>query len=500
MYYLCERGSDDLLIKKLYLDIASSGVSPTVGVQKMSVGDVIEIYLRRAGVPYAIPAGMSARVLANKPDSTSLYNDCAVDGDRVIFTLSQQTIACAGVVECQLRLTGNGEDIFLPRFDIVVAENIDTDVESSDEYGSLLNLIERFNEKENVSNKVESLTSGYTSESYPSAAAVRALVKSLLVTNGYVTTEIEDGEVLFTVRQIFYNGSPIRGDTVRLEFKKEFDNTSARLPVRLKIGNNDPVCAFVTDSNKMPPSYIPADSIVFCVYDGKGWRINTSFYDLIFDRESIKNKTPELSQESTDEQYPSAKCVYDAYAVLENSIGEREEVKNRVTELSAISTDEQYPSAKCVYDSLRRTFPAIDSIPDIALANSDESSNEAAAARLACLDICDSRPIFIYTGETDENYTRTHIYSMKCDIEALEYTIEDLTPAPEKGEKGDKGDKGNKGDKGEKGDKGADGTDGADGRDGNDGYTPERGVDYWTADDIAAIKSYVDTAILEGEW
>lgn len=29
---------------------------------------------------------------------------------------------------------------------------------------------------------------------------------------------------------------------------------------------------------------------------------------------------------------------------------------------------------------------------------------------------------------------------------------------------------------------------------------PIRGVDYWTEDDIAEIKSYVDTAILTGEW
>ena len=35
---------------------------------------------------------------------------------------------------------------------------------------------------------------------------------------------------------------------------------------------------------------------------------------------------------------------------------------------------------------------------------------------------------------------------------------------------------------------------------GDPGKTPERGVDYWTNDDIAEIKSYVDNAILGGEW
>lgn len=35
---------------------------------------------------------------------------------------------------------------------------------------------------------------------------------------------------------------------------------------------------------------------------------------------------------------------------------------------------------------------------------------------------------------------------------------------------------------------------------GEDGYTPVRGTDYWTDADKAEIKSYVDDAILNGEW
>ena len=38
------------------------------------------------------------------------------------------------------------------------------------------------------------------------------------------------------------------------------------------------------------------------------------------------------------------------------------------------------------------------------------------------------------------------------------------------------------------------------GADGEDGYTPVRGTDYWTASDIAEIKGYVDSAILNGSW
>lgn len=38
------------------------------------------------------------------------------------------------------------------------------------------------------------------------------------------------------------------------------------------------------------------------------------------------------------------------------------------------------------------------------------------------------------------------------------------------------------------------------GNPGEPGYTPQKGTDYWTAADIAEIKSYVDDAILGGEW
>jgi hypothetical protein len=40
----------------------------------------------------------------------------------------------------------------------------------------------------------------------------------------------------------------------------------------------------------------------------------------------------------------------------------------------------------------------------------------------------------------------------------------------------------------------------AEGTPGKNGYTPIKGTDYWTDEDKAEIKSYVDEAILGGEW
>lgn len=49
--------------------------------------------------------------------------------------------------------------------------------------------------------------------------------------------------------------------------------------------------------------------------------------------------------------------------------------------------------------------------------------------------------------------------------------------------------------KGEPGKDGAPGQPGVDGAPGTDGYTPVKGIDYWTADDIAEIHTYIDNQI-----
>ena len=472
----------------------------------MGVGDRIEIFLRRAGEPYSPDSSMSARMLAKKPDGTALYNDCEIDGDKIIYTVTSQTIAAPGTVECQLRLTSETEDIYLPKFDIIVSDNIAAGIESTDEYNALMNLLEYAQGKESVKNRVNNLFNETNAENYPSAAAVKSLVKNYLVSTGYVTITRDDAGFVFNIRKGLYDGAPVKGNTVRLVFNYAFMNYDERLPVKLKIGEDDPVCASVYDSAQLSPFFIPSNTAVYCVFDGEDWRIDTAVYDFILDSEHQANKVFSLSEASTDDEYPSAKCVFEYHMALaemiiereksdnkvtaldENStdvnypsarcvydliegikgeIAECEKSENRVNELSAVSTEEQYPSAKCVYDNIKGLFPAVDAIPDITLANSDEISSLASAARLKCLDIFDSKRVFIYTGDTAGGYIQAHIYKMNYDLDNSEFSIEDITPIPEKGA---------------------------------DGYTPVRGTDYWTADDIAAIKNYVDTAILGGEW
>jgi hypothetical protein len=98
-------------------------------------------------------------------------------------------------------------------------------------------------------------------------------------------------------------------------------------------------------------------------------------------------------------------------------------------------------------------------------------------------------PVLAAEKPSDYVYTETEVLSLQSlekRVSALEKNGGAGGSLP--GQRGEKGDKGDKGDPGPKGDKG------------DPGYSPVRGKDYWSAADIAEIKSYVDEAILGGAW
>ena len=72
--------------------------------------------------------------------------------------------------------------------------------------------------------------------------------------------------------------------------------------------------------------------------------------------EKTSNKVTSMSSSSTDEQYPSAKAVYD----ISNTF---EKTSNKVTSMSSSSTHDEYPSAKLVYAALKQFLLRGDNVP-----------------------------------------------------------------------------------------------------------------------------------------
>lgn len=65
----------------------------------------------------------------------------------------------------------------------------------------------------------------------------------------------------------------------------------------------------------------PSDTELYLITDDIGFTLQEILTVLGYTPENNGNKVTTLTAQSTDTQYPSAKCVYDRIAAIETSIG-----------------------------------------------------------------------------------------------------------------------------------------------------------------------------------
>lgn len=74
--------------------------------------------------------------------------------------------------------------------------------------------------------------------------------------------------------------------------------------------------------------------------------------------EKLIHKVTSLSESSTDEEYPTAKAVYEVISAFQRAAAEEllkcEKAENKTEALSEESTNKQYPTAKAVYDFVEK--------------------------------------------------------------------------------------------------------------------------------------------------
>lgn len=102
--------------------------------------------LMNAGVPYEITGGCYAVFSGKKPDKNILWNVCTIEGDKIIYEFTEQTVAVVGTVPVQLRLySAGGKLLCSPDFTLIVEANAVGDDEativSSNEVTALAALI-----------------------------------------------------------------------------------------------------------------------------------------------------------------------------------------------------------------------------------------------------------------------------------------------------------------------------------------------------------------------
>lgn len=126
------------------LDIYATASKVSLGVKKGETGRRLRIHLTEAGYPYHIPDNCYAVFAATKPDGKKIFNDCVIDDCEIIYDMTEQTVAAAGLMVCAINLYGVENDLLISAsFSIIVyCPPVDQgDLESTSEYKALAALI-----------------------------------------------------------------------------------------------------------------------------------------------------------------------------------------------------------------------------------------------------------------------------------------------------------------------------------------------------------------------
>lgn len=192
------------------------------------------------------------------------------------------------------------------------------------------------------------------------------------------TTPFHEGWVYFTTDGFLYFdvnvGTEENPDNQRIKLKADADvakklvELNNALNISLWIGTKaeydaivekDAECLYITTDDNEEPTVELVSNKVTVLNDSATneqypsakavWNILSNLNQY----EKIENKVTVLDENSTDEQYPTAKAVYEgAFSVANKVAEEAEKLENKVTSISSSNTDAQYPSAKATYSAI----------------------------------------------------------------------------------------------------------------------------------------------------
>lgn len=132
---------------KFTLDTHSTVSQVSLRVKKGDTARRLLIHLTERGYPYHISKDCYAVFTANKPDGKVVFNNCSIEDCVILYDFTEQTVAAAGQMECEIILYGaNGKQLTSASFNIIVEDTIydtETEIESTSEYNALADLIAR---------------------------------------------------------------------------------------------------------------------------------------------------------------------------------------------------------------------------------------------------------------------------------------------------------------------------------------------------------------------
>lgn len=133
---------------KLTLDVHKTVSNASVALKKGDTAHRLLITLSEGGYPYHIGEDCTAVFSAMKPDGTAIFNDCRIEGDTVIYDMTEQTTAEEGMVSCEIKIYGaNGDLLTSAAFLLFVEGGVNNSgaVVSSGEFSTLASMVREVN-------------------------------------------------------------------------------------------------------------------------------------------------------------------------------------------------------------------------------------------------------------------------------------------------------------------------------------------------------------------
>lgn len=130
---------------KITLDVHKTVSQVSLSVKKGDTGRRLLIHLAERGYPYHISEDCYAVFTAKKPDGKVVFNGCSIEDCVIIYDVTEQTVAAAGLLDCEIILYGSGgKQLTSASFNIIVEDTIydtEIEIESTSEYNALADLI-----------------------------------------------------------------------------------------------------------------------------------------------------------------------------------------------------------------------------------------------------------------------------------------------------------------------------------------------------------------------
>lgn len=148
------------VIKRFTLDLQRPSSNEVVYAKGGDTGRKIVVSLTDGGIPYQISADCYA-VFTGKKSSGKILNDCTVEGNSVVYTITPQNVAAAEKIPCEIRLYNKDNKVITSaRFTMIVEQPVNdgNDLTPSEEVEALTKLIgESLNAIDNANDAAEEL-------------------------------------------------------------------------------------------------------------------------------------------------------------------------------------------------------------------------------------------------------------------------------------------------------------------------------------------------------